>query len=122
MDDEEWRLSAKADALKLRAAMIRAIRRFFLDRDFLEVETPLRIPAPAPELHIDAVVSGDWFLQTSPELCMKRLLAAGYPKIFQISHCFRAGERGARHLPEFTMLEWYRARTDYRTLMDDCES
>jgi elongation factor P--(R)-beta-lysine ligase len=121
MDDEEWRLNAKADALKLRAAMIRAIRRFFLDQDFLEIETPLRIPAPAPESHVDAVASGDWFLQTSPELCMKRLLAAGYPRIFQICRCFRAGERGARHLPEFTMLEWYRAQTDYRTLMDDCE-
>jgi lysyl-tRNA synthetase class 2 len=102
--------------------MIRAIRRFFLDQDFLEIETPLRIPAPAPESHIEPVTSGEWFLQTSPELCMKRLLAAGYPKIFQICKCFRAGERGARHLPEFTMLEWYRAGTDYRTLMDDCES
>ena len=122
MDDEEWRLSAKADTLKLRATMIRTIRRFFLDRDFLEIETPLRIPAPAPELHIDAVASDDWFLQTSPELCMKRLLAAGYPKIFQICRCFRAGERGARHLPEFTMLEWYRTQSDYRVLMDDCEA
>jgi len=122
MDDEEWRLSAKGDTLKLRATMIRAVRRFFLDRDFLEIETPLRIPAPAPESHIDAVASGDWFLQTSPELCMKRLLAAGYPKIFQICRCFRAGERGSRHLPEFTMLEWYRAQTDYRMLMEDCEA
>ncbi len=95
---------------------------FFLDQDFLEVETPLRIPAPAPESHIDAVASEEWFLQTSPELCMKRLLAAGYPRIFQICKCFRAGERGDRHLPEFTMLEWYREGTDYRTLMDDCEA
>jgi lysyl-tRNA synthetase class 2 len=122
MADEEWRLSAKADTLKLRATMIQAIRRFFLDHDFLEIETPLRIPAPAPEPHIDAMASNDWFLQTSPELCMKRLLAAGYPKIFQICRCFRAEERGARHLPEFTMLEWYRAQTDYRMLMDDCEA
>ncbi len=122
MDDDQWRLTGKADALRLRAAMIRAIRRFFLDQDFLEVETPVRIPAPAPESHIDPVTSGDWFLQTSPELCMKRLLAAGYPKIFQICRCFRAGERGVRHLPEFTLLEWYRAGSDYRALMDDCEA
>jgi lysyl-tRNA synthetase class 2 len=121
MDDDQWRLTGKADALRLRAAMMRAIRRFFLDQDFLECETPIRIPAPAPESHIDAVASGEWFLQTSPELCMKRLLAAGYPKIFQICRCFRAGERGVRHLPEFTLLEWYRTGTDYRTLMDDCE-
>jgi elongation factor P--(R)-beta-lysine ligase len=102
--------------------MIRAIRRFFLDQDFLEIETPIRIPAPAPEFHIEPIASGEWFLQTSPELCMKRLLAAGYPKIYQICKCFRAGERGARHLPEFTLLEWYRTGTDYRTLMADCET
>ena len=107
--------------MKLRAQMGRAIRHFFHDQDFLEVETPLRIPAPAPEPHIDAVSSGDWFLHTSPELCMKRLLAANYPKIYQICKCFRAGERGARHLPEFTILEWYRAGADYRALMEDCE-
>jgi len=120
--DDSWKLAAKEDALRLRARMIRAIRRFFLKQDFLEVETPLRIPAPAPESHIDAVASGEWFLQPSPELCMKRLLAAGYPRIFQICKCFRAGERGDRHLPEFTMIEWYREGTDYRTLMDDCEA
>ncbi|MEW6334081.1 MAG: EF-P lysine aminoacylase EpmA [Thermodesulfobacteriota bacterium] len=120
--DEDWRLAGKARTLKVRASMIRSIRRFFEDRDFLECETPLRIPAPAPETHIDAVASGDWFLQTSPELCMKRLLAAGYPKLFQICKCFRAGERGDFHLPEFTMLEWYRAGTDYYALMEDCES
>jgi elongation factor P--(R)-beta-lysine ligase len=122
MDDEGWRLSAKADSLKLRAAVIRAIRRFFHDRDFLEIETPLRMPAPAPESHIDAVGSDGWYLQTSPELCMKQLLAAGYQDIFQICRCFRAGERGARHLPEFTMLEWYRAEADYLMLMEDCEA
>lgn len=120
-ESDAWRLAARADALGLRARMIREIRRFFLERDFLEVETPVRIPAPAPESHIDAMASEEWFLQTSPELFMKRLLAAGYPRIFQISKCFRAGERGDRHLPEFTILEWYRGGTDYRTLMGDCE-
>jgi lysyl-tRNA synthetase class 2 len=122
MVDDSWKLADRADALRLRARMIRAIRRFFLEQDFLEVETPLRIPAPTPESHIDAVASGEWFLHTSPELCMKRLLAAGYPRIFQVCKCFRAGERGDRHLPEFTILEWYRGETDYRTLMGDCEA
>jgi lysyl-tRNA synthetase class 2 len=88
--DESWPLAGKQDVLRRRALMIQAIRRFFGDRDYLEVETPVRIPAPAPEEHIDALPSGDWFLQTSPELCMKRLVAAGYPKIFQITKCFRA--------------------------------
>lgn len=119
--EHSWRLAARRDQLRLRADMLRAVRRFFDERDFLEVETPLLIPAPAPEVHIDAVAAGDWFLQTSPELCMKRLLAAGYRRIYQICKCFREKERGARHLPEFTILEWYRADADYRTLMDDCE-
>jgi lysyl-tRNA synthetase class 2 len=122
IEDDSWKLAGRANTLRLRARMIQAIRRFFQEQDFLEVETPLRIPAPAPEFHIDAIPSGDWFLQTSPELCMKRLLAAGYPKIFQLCKCFRAGERGDRHLPEFTMLEWYREGKDYRTLMEDCEA
>jgi lysyl-tRNA synthetase class 2 len=114
-------LGRKREALRLRSRIIQSIRRFFLERDFLEVETPCRIPAPAPESHIDAIASGDWFLQTSPELCMKRMLAAGYPRIFQLCRCFREKERGDRHLPEFTMLEWYRAGADYEALMDDCE-
>lgn len=122
IEDDSWRLTVRADALHLRARMMRAIRRFFQDRNFLEIETPLRIPAPAPELHIGAVAAGTWFLHTSPELCMKRLLAAGYSRIFQICKCFRDGERGDRHLPEFTMLEWYRVGADYRVLMDDCEA
>ncbi|HCC53454.1 MAG TPA: EF-P lysine aminoacylase GenX [Desulfobulbaceae bacterium] len=108
--------------LLLRAVLIQALRGFFIDRGYLEVETPIRIPAPAPEAHIEPLASEDWFLQTSPELCMKRLLAAGIPKIFQLSKCFRKGERGHRHLPEFTMLEWYAAGNDYRDLMADCEA
>jgi elongation factor P--(R)-beta-lysine ligase len=104
-----------------RARIIRAVRRFFDARDFLEVETPLRIPAPAPEPHLIPQPAGRWFLQTSPELCMKRLLARGYPRIYQICKCFRQAERGRRHVPEFTMLEWYRAGADYRDLMADCE-
>ena len=107
--------------LLLRARVLRAVRSFFESRDYLEVETPIRIPAPAPEAHIDPEPSGDAFLQTSPELCMKRLLAAGYPRLFQISRCFRRGERGRRHLPEFTLLEWYSAHQNYRDMMDQTE-
>ncbi len=112
----------RTEALWIRARMIQAIRSFFIGGGYLEVETPHRIPAPIPEEHIDVFRSEDWFLHPSPELCMKRLLAAGYPRIFQICRCFRGGERGARHLPEFTMLEWYRRDADYRDLMEECES
>ncbi len=120
--DDHFYLARKANNLRLRARLISSIRQFFTENHFLEVETPVRIPAPAPEEYIEAIPSEDWFLQTSPELCMKRLLAAGYPKIFQICKCFRADERGRRHLPEFTMLEWYVASFDYRQLMDQCET
>lgn len=108
--------------LSTRARIISEIRRFFTGRNYLEVETPVRIPTPAPEAHIDAVPSGSWFLQTSPELCMKRLLASGFDRIFQICRCWRDGERGRLHLPEFTMLEWYCAGRDYEDLMDECEA
>jgi len=117
----KYRQSELNQNLHLRAAIIQAVRSFFIERKFLEVETPIRIPAPAPEAHIDAVASEDWYLQTSPELCMKQLLAAGYPRIFQICKCFRHKERGRLHLPELTMLEWYQAGGNYSDLMVDCE-
>ena len=108
--------------LKLRARIIQAVRGYFAAQDYLEIETPCRIPAPAPEAHIDAEISGGWFLQTSPELCMKQLLAAGYPRIFQVCRCFRKKERGRTHLPEFTILEWYSAGDDYFGMMKQCEN
>ena len=120
--EPNWQLAHKRAILEKRARIIQQVRAFFIDQNFLEVETPHRIPANAPELYIDAVASGDWFLHTSPELCMKRLLAAGYEKLFQICHCWRAGERGKNHLPEYTMLEWYRSHCDYQQLMSDCET
>jgi elongation factor P--(R)-beta-lysine ligase len=107
--------------LFLRARAIQSIREFFKNRGYLEVETPVLIPAPAPEANIDAIEASGNFLQTSPELCMKRLLAMGYSRIFQICKCFRATERGERHLPEFTMLEWYCSNSDYLFLMDECQ-
>ena len=111
-----------SSALYKRAQVMQQIRYFFTERGFLEVETPLRIPANAPEEYIDPVPALPWQLQTSPEICMKRLLCRGYDKIFQISHCWRANERGSRHLTEFTMLEWYRAHATYDDLMKDCVS
>lgn len=110
-----------ASHLRQRAAIIRAVRRFFEDRSFLEVQTPVRVPVVAPEAWIEPERSGRHFLQTSPELCMKRLLAAGHPALFQICPCFRRGERGRLHLPEFLMLEWYRRDHGYLALMEDCE-
>lgn len=115
-------LKGKQDRLRHRARIVQTIRAFFIESGFLEVETPQRIPLNAPEAQILPLSSGNWQLQTSPELAMKRLLAAGYDNIFQISHCWRDEERGRRHLPEFTMLEWYRSRCDYTQLMADCEN
>ncbi|MBS3755999.1 MAG: EF-P lysine aminoacylase GenX [Desulfobacterales bacterium] len=107
--------------LFLRRQAIAAVREFFSLQDFLEVETPVRIPAPAPEAHIEAIGAEGSFLQTSPEIYMKRLLAAGYTRIFQVCKTFRAKERGSRHLPEFTMLEWYAADAAYHDLMTQTE-
>jgi len=108
--------------LHLRAALLRFIRQYFLHLGFLEVDTPVRQPVIIPERFIIPLRSDDWYLQASPELCMKRLLAAGCDMIFQICPCFRARERGRLHLEEFTMLEWYRMGADYHDLMCDCEN
>src|SRR4030042_997426 len=107
--------------LRRRALIYEHIRTFFKGQDFLEVETPIRAPAIAPEEFITPFKSEDWFLSTSPELHMKRLLAAGYQRIFQFSHCFRQGERGRLHNPEFIMLEWYRAGAGYNEIIEDTE-
>ena len=104
--------------LHKRAAIIRAVRFFFDQQGYLELETPIRQKVFIPEANIVPVSSGSHFLQTSPELAMKRFLAqSGVKKIFQICKCFRADERGRRHLPEFTMLEWYQVGGDYQSLM-----
>jgi len=115
-------LRGKHEHLAQRARIIQRIRAFFIESAFLEVETPQRIPLNAPEANIAPIHSGNWQLQTSPEMAMKRLLAAGYSNIFQICHCWRDEERGRKHLPEFTMLEWYRSHCDYNQLMTDCEN
>ncbi len=120
--EPNWALASKRRRLEQRARIVQTIRAFFVARHYLEVETPHLLPGNAPEAHIDPVAAAGGFLHTSPELCMKRLLAAGYQRLFQLCRCWRAGERGSRHLPEYTMLEWYRAGSDYHTLMAECES
>ncbi len=108
--------------LKKRALIINSIRTFFQENDYLEVDTPLRLPSIIPEAHIDSYDSEGWFLQASPELCMKRLISQGYDKIFQICKCFRKNERSGKHLPELTMLEWYAKNETYTDLMNTCQS
>lgn len=110
------------DGLRRRAALLRAIRAFFHGRDYLEVDTPLRQPVLIPEANIRPLRAEGGWLQASPELCMKRLLARGCERIFQICPCFRAGERGRLHHEEFTMLEWYRIGWGYGELMVECEA
>jgi len=106
----------KRSNLKLRSELFRAIRGCFYRAEFLEVETPVKIHAPAPEEYIESVCSEHDFLRTSPELAMKVLLAGGMERIFQIGPCFRANESGRRHREEFTMLEYYRRGIDYKEL------
>ena len=118
---ERRQLISKKANLERRALIYEFIRAFFREEGFLEVETPVRMPEIAPEQYIAPFTSEGWFLSTSPELHMKRLLAAGYEKLFQFSHCFRKGERGQWHNPEFTLLEWYRTGADYLQMLDDTE-
>ncbi len=107
--------------LQERAVFLQAVRSFFNSHGYLEVETPIRQPVLIPEAQIIPFSCHNWFLQSSPELCMKRLLAHGHGQIFQICKCFRAQERGRLHLSEFTMLEWYRLHDDYEGLMAETE-
>jgi lysyl-tRNA synthetase class 2 len=107
------------EKLKVRDALMQSIRAFFHSEGFIEVETPVRMKTPCMELHIDAEPSGECWLRTSPELYHKKLLSHGAQKIFEIGKCFRQGERGDRHHPEYTMLEWYRTAGDYSTMLDD---
>ncbi len=116
------RLEIVKPRLELRARLISSLRQFYDDRGFLDTETPVLIDAPAPEEYIEAPAADGGFLRSSPELQMKCMLAAGYTKMFQIGPCFRKGEYGRRHRPEFTMLEWYQASADYLALAEfTCE-
>lgn len=108
--------------IRQRAVLLGALRRWFADHGYLEVQTPVLVPSPALEatLHGPAVDGG--FLQTSPEMAMKRVLAAGLCRIYQLCPCFRELEHGPHHAREFTMLEWYRVGAGLEELMDEVES
>lgn len=107
--------------LQARAKALAALRAFFAARDFLEVETPLLVPSPGLEIHLDAVPAGGGYLITSPEYQMKRLLAGGFEKIYQVCKCFRGNEHGPHHAGEFTMVEWYRGFAELDAIIDDTE-
>lgn len=122
--------SAKRPHLAVRQQVLRSLRRWFEGEGFDEVETPALQLSPGLEVHLMAFATDlvgphpddrrRLYLHTSPEFTMKKLLAAGVSRLFQLSHVYRNGERSRTHHPEFTMLEWYRAGAGYRDLMQDC--
>lgn len=122
-DGEFYRAVFAGEAERLRdtARAAAVTRAFFAERRFIEVGTPLRVPAPGVDFHVDAVEASGQYLITSPELAMKRLLVGGMPRIFQLAKVARKDELGPLHTPEFTMLEWYRAFADLESVLRDTE-
>jgi lysyl-tRNA synthetase class 2 len=123
---DDFRPTASLENLRLRADLLRRLREFFDSRGFLEVEMPILSADTVVDRHLDPFsldvgpAGGKpqtFWLQTSPEFAMKRLLAAGAEAIYQVSRVFRQEERGSLHNPEFTLVEWYRAGDDFRNGM-----
>ncbi len=122
---ENWKPGASLHALQQRARVLQSIRAFFAQRGLLEVDTPIlsnvAITDPQLESFHTQFAGRDYFLHTSPEFYMKRLLAAGSGDIYQIARVFRADEVGRYHNPEFSLLEWYRLGLDHQALMDEMQ-
>ena len=122
----DWQPSASIATLQQRAHILHQIRQFFHERAIMEVETPLLCQHTVTDPYIDSFAIANhqppYYLQTSPEYAMKRLLAAGSGPIYQISKAFRQEEQGSLHNPEFTLLEWYRPDFDHHALMDEIDA
>ena len=127
----DWQPSSDIQTLKRRAQLLSDVRRFFAERGVLEVETPILSQSAPTAIYLDSfstdyqptgLTPKSYFLQTSPEFAMKRLLAAGCGDIYQIARVFRHGELGRLHNPEFTMLEWYRPTLTYKALMQEVDT
>jgi lysyl-tRNA synthetase class 2 len=110
-----------AGGLRARASVLRALRRWFDEQGYLEVQTPVVVPSPALEEHLHAFRAGDGFLRTSPEFALKKALASGLGRVVEIGPCFRDREAGPWHASEFTMCEWYRVGADLDDGMDEVE-
>ncbi len=123
--DAEWGSNGGVAMLARRDALKRAVRAFFEARSFVEVDTPVVVRSAGPELHLDALevhgLGATRYLHTSPEYHMKRLLAAGAERVYQLAWAHRRGELGRLHEPAFTMLEWYRTAVGSDALMADTE-
>ncbi len=111
--------------LEVRAQVTTSVRQFFVERTFLEVDTPCLVPSPGLDLHLGAFAveapGSAPYLSTSPEYQMKRLLVGGIPRCFQLARSFRRDESGRHHNAEFTLLEWYRAFASVGEVMQDTE-
>jgi elongation factor P--(R)-beta-lysine ligase len=123
----DWRPTATREMLQQRATLLARARAFFAVRGVLEVDTPLVVNAPVTDVHIHSArvmldVGRQFFLHTSPEYAMKRLLAAGAGEIYQICHVVRSLERGRLHNAEFTLIEWYRPGYSLAALMEEVEA